>query len=303
MTAKKAKTRVIKRDGVTTIFNKKKIREAIILAMKNGSGIYLPDIAKLIANDAEKEFKNNEEAVTISQIEEFVYNRLIHYGQHYTAKCYEGYRAVREYQRLANLTDEGILGIIDSTNEDVLKENSNKSSMLASTQRDLIAGEVSKDISRRKLIPAHIVQAHDEGAIHFHDMDYTLQQIFNCCLVNLEDMLQNGTVINGKLVESPKSFTTACTVTTQIMAQIASNQYGGQSITIRHLAPFLRVSYDKAYKHYSDMGIDSEIVEKLAKDIMNQELKDGVQTIRYQLSTLQTTNGQWAVHGRNTMEY
>ena len=288
---KKSKTRVIKRDGVTTNFDKKKIREAVILAMKNGSGIYLPDIAKLIANDAEKEFKNREDAISITQIEEYVYKRLIHYGQHYTAKSYEGYRAVREFQRQVNLTDEGILGIIDATNVDVLKENSNKSALLASTQRDLIAGEVSKDISRRKKIPAHIVQAHDDGAIHYHDMDYAMQPIHNCMLVDIENMLQNGTVINGKLVETPKSFGTACTIVTQIMAQIASNQYGGQSITIKHIAPFLRVSYDKYFNKYKKK-YSEEVAKELAEERTLEELESGIQTIRYQLSTLQTTNGQ-----------
>lgn len=288
---RKIKAKVIKRDGVTVQFDKKKIKEAVILAMKNGSGIYLPDIAKLISNDAEKEFKNREEAITIREIEEYVYNRLIHYGQSFTAKSYEGYRAVREYQRQTNLTDEGVLGIIDCSNVDVLKENSNKSALLASTQRDLIAGEVSKDIARRKLIPAHIVQAHDEGVLHYHDMDYAIQPIHNCCLVALDDMLGRGTVINGKLVEPPKSFTTACTVTTQIMAQVSSGQYGGQSITIKHIAPFLRASYDKHLKKYSKR-FALETAKELAEDRMMEELKAGIQTIRYQLSTLQTSNGQ-----------
>lgn len=288
---KKTKAKVIKRDGVTVQFDKKKIKEAVVLAMKNGSGIYLPDIAKLISNDAEKEFKGREDAITIAEIEAYVYNRLIHYGQSFTAKSYEGYRAVRQYQRQTNLTDEGVLGIIDCTNVDVLKENSNKSALLASTQRDLIAGEVSKDIARRKLIPAHIVQAHDEGVLHYHDMDYAIQPIHNCCLVALDDMLGRGTVINGKLVEPPKSFSTACTVTTQIMAQVSSGQYGGQSITIRHLAPFLRVSYDKYLKRYSKK-FALETAKDLAEDRMMEELEAGVQTIRYQLSTLQTSNGQ-----------
>ena len=234
--------KVIKRDGSKVPFDKNKIREAITKAMKNGSGIYPPDIARLIANDAEKFFKASEEVPTIYKIESYVYDRLVHYGQSVTAKAYEGYRAVQEFKRNVNTTDESILGLIHKTNEDVLKENSNKNSVIAATQRDLIAGEVSKDISRRRLIPSYMVQAHDEGIIHWHDMDYTLSPIFNCCLINLEDMLDNGTVINDKLVETPKSFGTACTVTTQIMAQVASNQYGGQSITIKHLAKYLRVT-------------------------------------------------------------
>ena len=283
---------VIKRDGSIVEFNKHKIREAILKAMKHGSGIYLPDIAKLIANDAENYFKDENETPTIYQIESYVYERLVHYGQSITAKSYEGYRAVQSFKRNINTTDESILGLIQKTNEDVLKENSNKNSVIAATQRDLIAGEVSKDISRRRLIPPHLVQAHDEGAIHWHDMDYTLSPIFNCCLINLEDMLNNGTVINDKLVESPKSFGTACTVTTQIIAQVASNQYGGQSITIKHLAKFLRVTYDKYYKFYMEKYNNEELAKDLANDMKMKDLRDGVQTIRYQLSTLQTTNGQ-----------
>ena len=283
---------VIKRDGSIVEFNKHKIREAILKAMKHGSGIYLPDIAKLIANDAENYFKDENETPTIYKIESYVYERLVHYGQSITAKSYEGYRAVQSFKRNINTTDESILGLIQKTNEDVLKENSNKNSVIAATQRDLIAGEVSKDISRRRLIPPHLVQAHDEGAIHWHDMDYTLSPIFNCCLINLEDMLNNGTVINDKLVESPKSFGTACTVTTQIIAQVASNQYGGQSITIKHLAKFLRVTYDKYYKFYMEKYNNEELAIDLANDMKMKDLRDGVQTIRYQLSTLQTTNGQ-----------
>lgn len=283
---------VIKRDGSIVEFNKHKIREAILKAMKHGSGIYLPDIAKLIANDAENYFKDENETPTIYKIESYVYERLVHYGQSITAKSYEGYRAVQSFKRNINTTDESILGLIQKTNEDVLKENSNKNSVIAATQRDLIAGEVSKDISRRRLIPPHLVQAHDEGAIHWHDMDYTLSPIFNCCLINLEDMLNNGTVINDKLVESPKSFGTACTVTTQIIAQVASNQYGGQSITIKHLAKFLRVTYDKYYKFYMEKYNNEELARDVANDMKMKDLRDGVQTIRYQLSTLQTTNGQ-----------
>ena len=283
---------VIKRDGSLVAFDKSKIYNAIVKAMKNGSGLYEPEVAKQIAQDAEEKFKD-QDRVSIQVIESFVYTGLLYYKQPLTAKAYEGYRAVQEFKRNTNSTDESILGLLNRKNEDVLNENSNKNGILSSTQRDLIAGEVSKDIARRKLIPTHIVQAHDEGIIHWHDMDYTIQPIHNCMLVNLEDMLGNGTVINDKLVEPPKSFSTACTVATQIMAQVASNQYGGQSITIAHLAPYLRVTYAKAFKHYKeDKGYTSELADELAHDIMMKELKDGVQTIRYQLSTLQTTNGQ-----------
>lgn len=283
---------VIKRDGSIVPFCKDRVEQAILKAMKNGSGIYKPQIAKLISDEAECGF-NNGFNTPINSIEHFVYSKLIEYGEEITAKSYESYRAVQAFKREVNSTDNSILSLIDRSNEEVINENSNKNAVVASTQRDLIAGEVSKDISRRKLIPAHIVQAHDEGAIHYHDMDYAIQSIHNCMLVDLEGMFAEGTVINDKLVETPKSFGTACTVATQIMAQVASNQYGGQSITIRHLAPYLRVTYDKAFFHYfDDMGFASLTAEKLAKDIMMQELKAGVQTIRYQLSTLQTTNGQ-----------
>lgn len=284
--------KIIKRDGTKTNFDKNKIEIAIVKAMKNGSGIYLPKIAKTISSDAEEYFKTLDHIPTIFQIETYVYNKLIQYKQNQTAKAYEGYRAVQEFKRGTNTTDESILSLIDTTNEDIMRENSNKNAYVASTQRDLIAGEVSKDIARRKKIPTYIVQAHDNGIIHYHDLDYAIQKIFNCCLINLQDMLDNGTVINDKLVESPKSFETACTVVTQIMAQVASNQYGGQSITIKHLAPYLRKSYDKEYKYFMKEYNDKELALKEAKHRRKKALKDGVQTIRYQLSTLQTTNGQ-----------
>lgn len=286
--------KVIKRNGEIVDFDKSKIEEAILKAMTKGSGIIKKNIAKLIAEDAEMFFgKDLDARVKIDCIESFVYDALIAYGQKETAKSYEGYRAVQEFKRNINTTDKSILELISKRNEEVMKENSNKNPVVNSTQRDLIAGEISKDIARRKILPAHIVQAHDEGVIHWHDMDYTISPMFNCCLVNLEDMFENGTVINDRLVETPKSFVTACTIATQIIAQVSSNQYGGQSITIKHLAPYLRTTYDKAYKHYfEEMGFTKSIAEKLAKDIMMKELKDGVQTIRYQLSTLMTTNGQ-----------
>lgn len=283
---------VIKRDGNIVEFNQNKIEAAIYKAMKNGSGIYLPDIAKLIATDTKEYFSDQEEMATIYKIERFVYDRLVHYGQVETARAYEGYRAVQEFKRNTNTTDESILNLLDKRNEDVMNENSNKNPVVSATQRDLIAGEVSKDISRRKLIPAYIVQAHDEAAIHWHDMDYSLSPMFNCCLVNLEDMFEHSTVINEKLVEEPKSFSTACTVATQIIAQVSSNQYGGQSITIKHLAKYLKVTEEKAFKHYLEMLNDENLARKLALDTKMKELKDGIQTIRYQLSTLQTTNGQ-----------
>lgn len=283
--------KVIKRNGDIVDFNKVKIEEAIMKAMTKGSGIINERVAKTIANDAEASFGNENAKVTIYHIESFVYDTLLAYGEKETAKAYEGYRAVQAFKRNTNTTDESILELVAKKNEEVMKENSNKNPMVNSTQRDLIAGEVSKDMARRKLIPAHIIQAHDEGAIHWHDMDYTISAMFNCCLVDLEDMFKNGTVINDKLVETPKSFTTACTVATQIMAQVASNQYGGQSVTIKHLAPYLKVTEEKAFNHYMEKFNDEKLARTLALDIKMKELKDGVQTIRYQLSTLMTTNG------------
>ena len=282
---------IIKRDGSIVKFNKSKIEDAILKAMKYGSGIYEEEIAKKIADEIEMQSFKNENAPTVYQVEDMVYNKLIEYKHELTAKAYEGYRAVQSFKRETNTTDEGIIGLLDKSNEDVINENSNKNGILASTQRDLIAGEVSKDIARRKIIPAHIVHAHDEGVLHYHDMDYAMQSIHNCMLINLEDMLQNGTVINNKLVEPPKSFSTACTIVTQIIAQIASGQYGGNTITIKHIAPFLRVSYKKYFDKYKQK-YSEEMAHELAEDRMLEELKSGIQTIRYQLSTLHTSNGQ-----------
>ncbi|EDQ97307.1 anaerobic ribonucleoside-triphosphate reductase [Intestinibacter bartlettii] len=286
-----ANLNIIKRDGSKAEFDKLKIENAILKAMKYGSGVLEEDIAKNIADEIEKIYLQGSPSPTVSKVEELVYKELIDHKQELTAKAYEGYRAVQSFKREVNTTDDSILGLLDKSNEDVLNENSNKNGQLASTQRDLMAGEVSKDIARRKLIPAHIVQAHDEGVLHYHDMDYAIQPIHNCMLINLEDMLNNGTVINNKLVESPKSFSTACTVTTQIIAQIASGQYGGNSITIKHIAPFLRVSYNKYFDKYKEK-YSLEMAHELAEDRMLEELKSGIQTIRYQLSTLHTSNGQ-----------
>ncbi|MCR1876304.1 anaerobic ribonucleoside-triphosphate reductase [Paraclostridium bifermentans] len=282
---------IIKRDGSVVKFDKSKIENAILKAMKYGSGIYEEEMAKEIADEIELSFNQTKDVATVNKVEDMVYKNLINHKHELTAKAYEGYRAVQSFKREVNTTDDSILGLLDNSNEDVMNENSNKNGLLASTQRDLIAGEVSKDIARRKLIPAHIAHAHDEGVLHYHDMDYAIQPIHNCMLINLEDMLNNGTVISNKLVESPKSFTTACTVTTQIIAQIASGQYGGNSITIKHIAPFLRVSYDKYLNKYKDK-YPEEMAKDLAEDRMLEELKNGIQTIRYQLSTLYTSNGQ-----------
>ncbi|MGN0143872.1 MAG: anaerobic ribonucleoside-triphosphate reductase [Clostridium sp.] len=282
---------IIKRNKSVEEFNPEKIKNAILKAMKFGIGNINENIAEEISINIYNVFKDEKTPPTVEQVENLVYYELVKNGFEGVAKAYEGYRAVQEFKRRKNTTDEDIISLLNSTNEDVLKENSNKDGNIAATQRDLIAGEVSKDIARRKLLPTNIVQAHDEGILHYHDMDYAIQNIHNCCLIDLEDMFTNGTVINDKLVETPKSFSTACTVATQIMAQVSSNQYGGQSITIKHLAPFLRVSFDKYHKKYLEK-CDKDLALELATERMMEELKSGVQTVRYQLSTLQTTNGQ-----------
>lgn len=289
---------IIKRDGTTVPFNKTKIKQAVVAAMKNGSGIYLPDIARLIANDAERYFRNQDSTPTIKKVEEYVHRRLIHYGQDLTAKSYEEYRAIQAFKKTHNDTDDAILGLVEGTNQEAMNENSNKNAKSASTQRDLVAGEVSKSIMRRKVLPTRFVQAHDDGLLHYHDMDYGIQKIFNCCLVNMQDVLDNGTVINGKGVDSPKSFQTACTVATQVMAQVASGQYGGQTTSLAHLAPYVRKSYEKYLIEVENegnaigVGYTQKQIETIAWSRTRKEVKDGVQTIQYQINTLATSNGQ-----------
>lgn len=292
---------VIKRDGSKVDFNGQKIVIAIEKAMKNGSGMYESGVAEKIAEEIEAFAKEIRKPMTIYQIEDLVYYKLVKYGHACTARAYEGYRAVQSFKRTVNTTDDNILGLLNRTNKEVMKENSNKNSKISSTQRDLIAGEVSKDIARRKILPADIVQAHDDGAIHMHDMDYIIQPMFNCCLINLKDMLDNGTVINGKKIDSPKSFQVACTVTTQIIAQVASGQFGGQSINgiDRILAPYARKSFEKHLKTIIDeqkeiykIEVDMKKAEEVAWLRTKKEIKDGVQTIQYQINTLMTTNGQ-----------
>ncbi len=281
---------IVKRDGRKEKFDKVKIKKAILKAMKQ-VGIVNNKTCDDVANKVYDNVVKKITKPTVKDIETNVYYELIHNNALKVAKSYEEYRAIQEFKRINSEVDNSVLTLVNGTNEDTLKENSNKNGIVLSTQRDLMAGEVSKDIVLRKILPPNIVQAHKEGAIHYHDMDYAISPMTNCCLVNLEDMLQNGTVINDKLVEKPKSFETACTVATQIMAQVSSNQYGGQSITIRHLAPFLKITYDKYFNKYIK-DFNKEISEKLAKDRMMEQLKNGIQTIRYQLSTICGTNGQ-----------
>lgn len=260
--------------------------------MKFGSGVLEENVAKKICEEIKDIFIKSKKDLTIFQIETYVYLKLIENGHELTAKAYEGYRAIQGFKRETNTTDDSILSLINLTNEEVMRENSNKNAMMASTQRDLIAGEVSKDITRRKKLPSRIVQAHDEGILHFHDMDYFMQSIFNCCLINIKDMLDNGTVINKRMIESPRSFQVACTVMTQIIAQVASSQYGGQSVDVRHLGKYLRRSREKYYNMLVEVIEDKEELQRAVDKLTKKELDSGVQTIQYQINTLMTTNGQ-----------
>ena len=295
-------TKVIKRDCSEVNFDKSKISTAILKAMKNGSGIVKPKIAEDIANEIENECKDKDE-VSISDIESMVYDKLITKNQRLTAKAYEGYRSIREFQREnENTTDIEIHDLVEDKDEYWKDENANKNPVLNPTKRDYIAGSVSTDMTKRYLLSPEIIQAHNEGLIHFHDADYFLQHMHNCGLVNSEDMLQNNTVISETLIETPHSLSTACNVETQAIAQIASNQYGGQSISLAHLAPFVNVSRKSIRKKVTEElynnGLISEYNEDLAEvvNITNKRLKEeiekGIQTIQYQLVTLMTTNGQ-----------
>lgn len=291
--------KVIKRDCTEVDFNESKISNAIIEAMKNGSGILNRRIAFTIANEIYEENKDKEE-LSISEIESMVYDKLITKNQRLTAKAYEGYRCIREFQREnCNTIDGEIDELLNGSSEYWASENSNKDEKLVTTQRDYMAGIVSKDMCRRYLLPPEIVQANDEGIIHFHDMDYFGQRtLHNCDLVNLEDMLQNGTVISGTMIEKPHSFSTACNIATQIIAQVASCQYGGQTITLSHLAPFVDVSRQKLRKEVTDErtengdSLDENIINEVVHKRLRNEIKRGVQTIQYQVITLMTTNGQ-----------
>lgn len=294
--------KVIKRDCSEVDFDKSKISTAILKAMKNGSGIVKPKIAEDIANEIENECKDKNEA-SVSDIESMVFDKLITKKQRLTAKAYEGYRSIREFQREnENTTDIEIYDLVEDKDEYWKDENANKNPTLNPTKRDYIAGSVSTDMTKRYLLSPDIIQAHNEGLIHFHDADYFLQHMNNCGLVNSEDMLQNNTVISETLIETPHSFSTACNIETQAIAQIASNQYGGQSISLAHLAPFVDVSRKSIRKKVTEElynnGLISEYNEDLAEVInitnerLKEELEKGVQTIQYQLVTLMTTNGQ-----------
>lgn len=286
--------KVIKRDGHTVTYDRSKIITAIKKAnaeVEPGEKVTDEKIEEIVQGIESK----NRPRILVEDIQDIIEQKLMADGKFVLAKTYIIYRYTRELVRKANTTDDSILSLIKNRNKDVMEENSNKNATVASTQRDLIAGEVSKDLTRRVLLPEKISKAHDEGVLHFHDADYFLQPIFNCCLINIGDMLDNGTVMNGKLIESPKSFQVACTVMTQIISSVASSQYGGQSVDIRHLGKYLRKSYNK-YKNklVEEFGdkIDDAILEQMAQDRLQDELRSGVQTIQYQINTLMTTNGQ-----------
>ncbi len=286
---------VVKRDGSIVAFDRSKIVAAISKANNSVdeeeriSEETIEKIALCIENRRRNRF-------LVEDIQDIVEKKLMEQGKYALAKNYIIYRYNRAMVRKKNTTDESIMSLLHNTNKELAEENSNKNTVIASTQRDYIAGEVSRDLTRRILLPEYISKAHDEGVIHFHDADYFIQPIFNCCLINIGDMLDNGTMINGKLIESPKSFHVACNVMTQIIANVASNQYGGQSVDVSHLGKYLRRSYEKFRRNIiaecEGENVSDELIEKLVQERLRTELKSGVQTIQYQINTLMTTNGQ-----------
>ena len=284
---------VRKRNGEVVAYDSKRISGAIRKA--NSEMVFEQDrvtdgqIDDIIYNIEQTKY----DTLSVEEIQDKVEKGLVAINKYTLAKAYILYRYKQEIKRKGSAVDDSIMELVGYSNRNVMEENSNKNAYIASTQRDLIAGEISKDLTKRVLLPDEIINAHEQGILHFHDMDYFLQNIFNCCLINIEDMLDNGTVMNGKLIESPKSFQVACTVMTQIIAAVASSQYGGQSVNIKYLGKYLRKTYDKAYSHFKhDLCKDDELAKELAHDKMMDELKSGVQSIQYQINTLMTTNGQ-----------
>lgn len=286
--------KVVKRDGTIVDFDRAKI----VIAIKKANEAV--EESERITDDQIEDIVSyiegkKRERLLVEDIQDMVERNLMSLNKYILAKAYIIYRYTRALVRKANTTDESILSLLRNENKELAEENSNKDTILASTQRDYIAGEVSRDLTKRILLPEEISKAHDEGVLHFHDADYFIQPIFNCCLVNIGDMLDNGTVMNGKMIESPKSFQVACTVVTQIIAAVASNQYGGQSVDIRHLGKYLRKSREKFDRHIREQvgdSLDEQHIEKLVNERLNDELRSGVQTIQYQINTLMTTNGQ-----------
>ena len=294
------KTNVIKRNGEEVHFNSQKIVNAVHKANEEVDRLHQMNDYQIraIADNIANKVQESTHAVNVEDIQDMVETGIMAMRGYEVAQKYVRYRYKRELTRKSNTTDNGILSLLDNINEEVNQENSNKNPVINSTQRDYMAGEVSKDLSRRVLLPEKIVRAHEEGIIHFHDTDYFAQREHNCDLINLEDMLQNGTVISETLIEKPHSFFTACNVTTQIVAQVASNQYGGQSFTLAHLAPFVDISRKKIRKNVieerKECGepMDEAIIDKVTERRLREEIKSGIQTIQYQLITLMTCNGQ-----------
>jgi ribonucleoside-triphosphate reductase len=292
--------KIIKRNGSEAVFDITKIIVAINKAnnsVEESDRLTAAQIHQAAAN-VETACNAMNRAMSVEEIQDLVENEIMALGAFHLARKYITYRYVRAMVRQSNTTDEQILALIECNNEEVKQENSNKNPTVNSVQRDYMAGEVSKDITRRVLLPAEVVQAHDQGIIHFHDADYFAQHMHNCDLVNLEDMLQNGTVISGTMIDKPHSFSTACNIATQIIAQVASSQYGGQSISLTHLAPFVQVSRERIRKQVvaeaaSFGGFASpESIERTVEERLREEIRRGVQTIQYQVVTLMTTNGQ-----------
>jgi ribonucleoside-triphosphate reductase len=295
--------RVIKRDGREVEFDKAKIIKAISQANQEivKSKQLGPRKIKQLADIVEEKCSVYKRAIKVEDINDLIEDELISRNYNDLVRAFIKYRYNKELVRKSNTTDDTILSLINLANEELKQENANKNPVVNSTQRDYMAGETSKDITRRLLLPKDVVKAHDDGTIHFHDSDYFIQKMHNCDLVNLEDMLQNGTVISGTLVEKPHSFATACNIATQIIAQVSSNQYGGQSITLSHLAPFVDISRQKirsevvAEFELTGRVIDNDAlfyISQIVERRVRAEVKRGVQTIQYQVNTLLTTNGQ-----------
>ncbi|MBM7000498.1 anaerobic ribonucleoside-triphosphate reductase [bacterium] len=292
--------KIIKRSGTEVQFDITKIVNAITkanMAVLPGHRLTEEQISR-IADKVEQQCADQNHTVSVEEIQDMVEDNIMAANAYEVARHYITYRYVQNLKRQKNTTDDKILSLIECNNEEVKQENSNKNPTVNSVQRDYMAGEVSKDLAMRMLLPADVVQAHKEGIIHFHDADYYAQHMYNCCLVNLEDMLQNGTVISGTLIEKPHSFSTACNIATQIIAQVASSQYGGQSISLAHLAPFVDVSRQKIRRdvlsEMSELGVEPELdkVSSIVEKRLRDEIARGVQTIQYQVVTLMTTNGQ-----------
>ena len=292
--------KIIKRNGAEVPFDIQKIEVAVTKANNSVAEAdrMTPVQIGRIAESVELQCQKMNRAPTVEEIQDMVEHHIMAHGAFEVAKHYITYRYTRSLVRKANTTDDKILSLIECNNEEAKQENSNKNPVVNSTQRDYMAGEVSRDITNRLLLPREIVEAHEEGIIHFHDTDYFAQHMHNCDLVNLEDMLQNGTVITGTMIEKPHSFATACNIATQIVAQVASNQYGGQSISLTHLAPFVEVSRQKIRRivlaEMASIGVDpgEEKISELVEARLREEIRRGVQTIQYQVVTLLTTNGQ-----------